>query len=134
MPFGIPKEIFKGGFGIPYDDLNWRSINMIPQNEAFKKYDQGKLRYDMIPNSVIELLIKVMMYGAFDKRYGVDNWKGAKSEEDLKRYYNAGRRHDEAHMSGEYIDPESNLPHLAHKLCNDVFRLYLEEEKRNGKK
>ena len=100
--------------------------------ETFKKYDEGKLRYDMVPNNVIELLIKVMMYGAFTKGYGVDNWKKATSEEDLRRYYNAGRRHDEAHMSGEYLDPESGLPHLAHKLCNDVFRLYTEEKNRNG--
>lgn len=100
--------------------------------DTFKKYDTDKLRYDMIPNNVMELWIKVMMYGAFTKGYGLNNWKKATTEEDLLRYYNAGRRHDEAHQAGEYLDKESGLPHLAHLLCNIAFRLYLEEEKRSG--
>lgn len=113
--------------------LKERKMPEVINKDGFKKFDTGKLRYDMIPNNVLELWIKVMMYGAFDKGYGVDNWKLAKTDEDLLRYYNAGRRHDEAHRAGEYLDPESGLPHLAHKLCNDAFRLFLEEEKRNDK-
>lgn len=96
---------------------------------GFKKHDTGKLEYDMFPNSVLEDIIKVMMYGAYTKGYERDNWKKCK---DIRRYYNAARRHQEAHMLGQYNDPESGLPHLSHALCNLVFMNFLEEEKRKN--
>ncbi len=95
--------------------------------KEFKKFDSGKLEYDMFPNSVLEGIIKVMMYGAYTKGYEKNNWKKC---EDTTRYYNAQRRHQEARMAGEYTDPESGLPHIFHELCNGVFIAYLEEEKR----
>ncbi len=98
----------------------------------FKKYDSEKLRYDLLPNNIIEDVVKVMMYGAFTKGYGIGNWMLANTDEDLTRYYNAERRHIEAYRKGEYIDPESGLPHLAHALCNIMFLHYLEERKRNA--
>lgn len=93
---------------------------------TFKKYDSGKLEYDMFPNSVLEDVIKVMMYGAYTKGYEKNNWMKC---EDVTRYYNALRRHTEAWKAGEYIDPESGLPHLSHALCNLVFMHYLEQHK-----
>ncbi len=96
---------------------------------AFKKYDAGKLEYDMLPDLVIRDIIRVMMYGAYTKGYEKDNWKQCT---DLSRYYNALRRHTEAWRAGEYYDPESNLPHIAHALCNLVFIHYLEESKQDG--
>lgn len=97
--------------------------------DDFKKYDQGKLEYDMFPNSILEGIIRVMMYGAYTKGYEKDNWKKCL---DLNRYYNASRRHQEAYRAGEYLDSESGLPHVFHKLCNDVFIAYLLEEKRKN--
>ncbi len=72
-----------------------------------------------------------MMYGAFTKGYGIGNWMKASTEEDFTRFYNAERRHIEAYRKGEYNDTESNLPHLAHAICNLMFLHYLEENKRN---
>lgn len=93
--------------------------------ELFKKYDQGKIDYSIFPNSVLEDIIKVMMFGA--GKYGMDNWKLC---EDPTRYYNAGRRHEEAERSGEVLDPESGLPHTAHALCNWVFYHWIKEKQR----
>lgn len=114
-------------------DLEHQENGTGPYEKAYKEFmkaDSGKIEYDLFPNNVLELIIKVMMFGA--KKYERDNWKKADAK-GLIRYYNAARRHDEAHMAGEYYDVESGLPHLAHKLCNDVFRLYLEERNRNEK-
>jgi hypothetical protein len=97
---------------------------------TFKKYDEGKLEYDMLPNEVLEGIIKVMMYGAYTKGYSKDNWKKC---EDTTRYYNAARRHQEAHRAGEYYDPESGLPHVYHEACNVIFKAYLEEQKHKAK-
>lgn len=99
-------------------------------SKEFKKYDSGKLEYDIFPNSVLEDIIKIMMYGAYVKGYEKDNWKKCT---DNMRYYNAARRHVEAWRAGEYFDEESKYPHLAHAICNLVFMHYLEEEKRKDK-
>jgi hypothetical protein len=96
---------------------------------TFKKFDSGKLEYDMFPNEVLEGIIKVMMYGAYVKGYEKDNWKKC---EDISRYYNAARRHQEARRAGEYYDPESGLPHVFHEACNVIFTAYLEEQKRKS--
>lgn len=101
---------------------------LVEKDDGFKKYDSGKLEYDMFPDSVLQDIIKVMMYGAYTKGYEKDNWKKCK---DNTRYYNAARRHIEAYRGGEYYDVESGLPHMAHALCNLVFMHYLEEGKRN---
>ncbi len=97
------------------------------QLKEFKKFDNGKLEYDMFPNNVLEDIIKIMMYGAYTKGYEKDNWKKCT---DLSRYYNALRRHVEAWKAGEYYDAESGQPHLAHAACNIVFMHYLEEAKK----
>lgn len=95
----------------------------------FKKYDLGKLEYDMLPDSVIRGVVDIMMYGAYTKGYGKDNWKKCT---DTSRYYNALRRHLEAWREGQALDEESGKPHLYHMLCNAVFLAYLEEEKRKN--
>lgn len=91
----------------------------------FMRYDAGKLRYDIYPNSVLEDVIKVLMFGA--TKYEMDNWKKAT---DTKTFYNSARRHEEAWKAGEYYDAESGLPHLAHVLCNWTFAHYIEEQER----
>lgn len=104
---------------------------LVDKDEEFRKYDTGKLEYTLLPDSVINDILKVMMYGAYTKGYGTDNWKKCK---DVERYYNALRRHIDAFRTGEEIDKESGLPHLAHALCNLAFWHYLTQEgKRNAR-
>ncbi len=78
-----------------------------------KKFDEGKLRFDLIPPEAEEALARVLTMGA--AKYGDRNW-----EEGIKfsRLYAAMRRHLNSHRTGEVLDPESGLPHLDHALAN----------------
>lgn len=90
-----------------------------------KKYDNGKLRYDLIPPEVIEALATVLTYGS--DKYGDNNWQGL--EDANRRYYAALMRHVESWRKGEEQDQESGLKHLSHVLCNAAFLLYLNKDK-----
>lgn len=73
------------------------------------KYDEGKLRYDLIPPIPLQELARVFTIGAV--KYGDENWrKGMK----WKRIFGAIMRHAWAWMRGERLDHESGIHHLAH--------------------
>ncbi len=84
-----------------------------------RKDDKGKLRYDLLPPSVVEALVKVLTYGA--AKYDDHNWEKVPDLD--ARYYAAGERHRAQDRMGIRIDPETGLPHLAHAMCCDAFRL-----------
>lgn len=86
--------------------------------EEHKKFDTGKLRYDLIPPKMMEGLAEVLTFGA--AKYGDNNWRAMK-EEDLYRTVAATMRHFEAYRSGEIHDPESGMPHLWHVMANITF-------------
>ena len=92
------------------------------------KYDEDKLRYDLIPARVLQWLARILSFGA--KKYSANNWQKI----EVDRYYAAMMRHVEAWRLGEWLDKESGYPHLAHALCCVVFMLWLgeEEEINNG--
>ena len=79
------------------------------------KYDEGKIRWDLVPFKELEGVAKVMTFGA--QKYPANSWKGVEKE----RYTAALMRHFVAYMDGEEIDPESGLTHMAHLMCNAVF-------------
>ena len=82
-----------------------------------KKYDQEKLRMDLIPASSFIALAEVLTYGA--KKYGANSWQGLPDFEN--RYYGALLRHLIAWREGELNDAESGLPHLWHAIANIAF-------------
>ena len=84
-----------------------------------KKYDDGKLRYDLVPFGALEEVIKVLGMGAI--KYGDDNWKRVDNLE--RRYLAAAYRHLGQVMQGEDTDDESGLPHLAHAITGLMFVL-----------
>lgn len=84
-----------------------------------KKYDAGKLRYDLLDTPALKALVEVITFGA--AKYGPNNWRGLEDAE--SRYYAALMRHLEAWRAGEAIDPESGLHHVAHVCCNAHFLL-----------
>ena len=90
--------------------------------EGAKKYDSGKLRYDLVPTSAIEALAEGLTMGAV--QYGDNNWQGI----DPERYYAALYRHLIAWRKGEINDPESGLNHLKHVLVNTAFLLELTDK------
>ena len=81
--------------------------------EEFLKFDGDKPRYDLIPPSALKALADVYTFGA--RKYKPNNWKLC---EEPEKYLAALMRHLEAYRSGEELDKDSGLPHLAHLLTN----------------
>lgn len=82
-----------------------------------RKFDTGKLRFDLIPTQVLSSLARVLTYGA--NKYDANNWQNVQPFHD--RYYAALMRHLEAWRSGQDRDEESGLLHLEHALCCAAF-------------
>lgn len=80
------------------------------------KYDDGKLRMDLIPPSAIVSLAKALTHGA--EKYVDRNWERGLS---WGRVYAALQRHLNAWWNGEETDRESKLHHLEHAICNLAF-------------
>ena len=92
--------------------------------EQFLKFDDDKLRFDLIPDEWELYDAKVLTYGA--KKYKPENWRKG----ELKRFKGAYKRHMNAYYRGEWLDPETGLPHIAHARTNLGFILTIEEEQR----
>jgi len=96
--------------------------------QAGKKYDHGKLRWDLLFETYIGASLasvaRVVEFGA--SKYGQNNWQrvqGAKA-----RYLAAAFRHIAARASGEITDKESGLPHLAHCATNCLFLMAFDRD------
>lgn len=89
-----------------------------------KKYDQDKMRYDLVPFRGLDDVVRVLTYGA--TKYGPDNWRNVERAEE--RYPAAALRHISAYMQGEPYDRETGISHLAHAICSLLFVLTLDEE------
>lgn len=88
------------------------------------KFDQEKMRYDLVPFRGMDDVVRVLTYGA--NKYSADNWRNVDHAEE--RYPAAALRHISAYLQGEEHDPESKLPHLAHAICSLLFVLTLDQE------
>ena len=77
-----------------------------------KKYDQQKPRMDLVPPEATLEIAKVLAFGA--QKYGDNNWRNGM---DWGRVIAAVERHIAAWKTGENLDKESGLMHLAHGAC-----------------
>ncbi len=91
---------------------------------AFVKADTGKARTDLLPPRALLAVAGVLEYGC--RKYAAGNWRKV---DDTGRYIAAGLRHVFAYMTGERVDAESGLPHLAHAVCCLCFILELDIER-----
>lgn len=93
----------------------------VAEHEGAIRYNEGKVRYDLIPPEFIREIAEVLTFGA--KKYSPDNWKGfnKQQQEEIKASL---LRHIYAHLEGEEFDQESGLHHLAHAGCNLAFLAY----------
>lgn len=82
------------------------------------RYNEGKLRYDLLPTDATQELVKVLTHGA--KKYAARNWERGQL---WSVPYASLMRHLNAWHAGEDTDPESGLLHLAHAACNVAFLL-----------
>ena len=86
------------------------------------KYDQNKLRFDLIDPHFHKDVAEVLSFGA--AKYGPNNWQ--KLEDARNRYIGAAERHLNAIKRGELLDEETGLLHAAHLGCNAMFLHYLD--------
>lgn len=95
------------------------------QTKEAVRFNQDKLRYDLIPPEFITALAEVFTFGA--KKYTPNNWKGftPEQQEEIK---GSLLRHIYAYLEGEENDPESGLSHLAHAGCNLAFMIYFKNK------
>lgn len=87
------------------------------------KHDGGKYRHSLLPQGVLQEVIKVLEHGA--NKYAPDNWK--KVPDARTRYYDAAHRHMDQYWAGEMTDPDTDLHHLAHAICSLMFIVWLDE-------
>lgn len=80
------------------------------------KYDDNKPRMDLLDSQALEGLASVLTFGA--RKYAAHNWRNGISN---SRLVAAMLRHIFAIMRGEYVDPESGLPHVDHVGCCWMF-------------
>jgi hypothetical protein len=87
-----------------------------PQPPSGVKHDQDKPRMELLDPLALEGLAAVLTFGA--KKYAAHNWRGGIA---YSRLTAALLRHVFAILRGEYIDPESGLPHIDHVGCCWMF-------------
>lgn len=85
--------------------------------EQGRKFDSGKLRYDLVPVLAFEDQVKGLTYGTI--KYDDNNW--IKVPEGRKRYMAATFRHIQAYRKGEMYDKESGCHHLSCAINNLSF-------------
>lgn len=85
------------------------------------RFNKGKPQLSLIVGARAALAgaAKVLEFGA--QKYARDNWK---KPTDLHVPADCLLRHLSAYLDGEYLDPDSGLPHLDHVLCNAIFLSY----------
>ena len=93
---------------------------MSVDNNLGRKFDTGKLRWDLIPYGTLTQVVKVLTFGSL--KYDDNNWQ--KVDNPRNRYYAAMMRHIDVWWHGERIDPESDIHHLAHAICCAMFLLW----------
>lgn len=86
--------------------------------EEGRKDDQGKPPLELLDRFALEETAKVMGFG--EKKYGANNWRSGLSQ---RRTLGAALRHIFTHLDGETLDPETNLLHLAHAMCELMFAI-----------
>lgn len=80
-----------------------------------ERFNENKLRYDLIPQEFLTELAKVFTYGA--EKYGVDNWRKGLSWRDCLA--SAKRHLEEFAIGNDYnVDDDPNLLHVANAAAN----------------
>lgn len=82
------------------------------------KFDSGKPPFDLLPWEALAEVAKVLDYGR--SKYAAHNWRKGMA---WGRVLGAAFRHLGAFVSGQDVDPETGLPHLAHAACCVLFCL-----------
>lgn len=93
---------------------------LVENENGGKKFDGGKLRFDLILPEVLKEVAGVLTDGARD--YGDTNWKKVEPE----RYHGAVMRHWNAYRLGEKKDHKSGYHPLAHAIADMMFLIWFD--------
>ena len=91
-------------------------------NAEGKKFDEGKVRVDLLPSESLFAVAEVLTFGA--SKYGEHNWRKGMA---WSRLYAAAQRHMMKWNAGETHDKESGKNHLAHACVNLLMLLSYEK-------
>lgn len=83
-----------------------------------KRFNEGKVRLDLVPTSLVTEVGKVLTFGA--NKYGDNNWRNLMC---WSKCIASLERHLVAFKNGIDFDEESGLLHLSHLACNVAFLL-----------
>lgn len=98
-----------------------------------RRYNKGKVDYTMIPLDALEVEARVWMLG--EEKYGPNNWTKLWDEDTPRVAMGSALRHIFAYLSGEDLDPESGVHHLAHVRCNAAMGIrYYNNKKKEADK
>lgn len=98
-------------------DINALREEYFQKEDTFKKFDQGKEKFTMIPQLALREVAKVFTHGA--DKYGDFNYS---KQCNVLRYIDAMQRHTNQYLTGEDID-ESGVHHLACAAANALMAL-----------
>ena len=98
--------------------------------DEFMKFDQEKPNIAILFDCPLALaeVARVMEYGA--KKYNRKNWALVDNKE---RYESSSLRYQISYHNGEYLDSETNLHHIAHGICGQLFLLEIELREKNSR-
>lgn len=85
---------------------------MSPEQYSKVKRDENKPPIHLIPPEAIEGMAKVFAFGA--NKFDVDDWQNNGT---VRERTGSIMRHTLAIAKGEFIDPESGLPHAYHVMA-----------------
>jgi hypothetical protein len=92
--------------------------------EKGTRHNQGKLKWSLVPQSALAPMVRVLEFGA--EKYAPFNWQKGLS---ITEICESMKRHLDAFMEGEDIDPESGISHIGHLQCNTLFLSWMMEHK-----
>jgi len=84
------------------------ALKKCQKEEGAKRYDFGKLRWDLIPYDALEKVVEVYTHGS--AKYDDENWRNGMN---YKRMYGSIMRHLTKWYRGEDIDKDSGCLHLS---------------------
>lgn len=84
--------------------------------EQGERLNEGKLKWSLVPQSALHPMVRVLEFGA--NKYSEHNWKKGLPVVEICESL---KRHLDAFMEGEDLDPESGLSHVGHIQCNAMF-------------